>query len=142
MNKHVSTGAGLVVVIAIILAFGAFYFFSTKLETETPVAQSQTNVSKCQPRAFMGEAKIKGWYVKENSKKLVQVADEDLAKLPAGKGKIQIIDADASMEKNLNNSTKEKPGEITITGFAVPCNDVALASISYKDGIFRPFLKN
>ena len=37
---------------------------------------------------------------------------------------------------------KEKPGEITITGFAVPCNDVALASISYKDGIFRPFLKN
>lgn len=142
MNKHVSTEAGLTIVIVVIIAFASFYFFSNKLEMETSVVQSQTNINKCQPRAFMGEAKIKGWYVKENSKKLVQVADEDLSKLPLSKGKIQIIDADESVEKSLDGSTKDKPEEITITGFAVPCNDVALASISYKDGIFRPFLKN
>jgi hypothetical protein len=129
MNRHIPTTAGLIIVILVILAFGSFYFFSNKQDISfSPI---ETNSQKCQPRAFAGEAKIKGWYV----------ADEDLPKLPVNENKIQVIDITPDMEKKLKKSTENKPEEITITGFAVPCNDVALASISYKDGIFRPFLK-
>lgn len=146
MNKKIPTAAGFIIVLIAATAFLIIFlnsYWSYK-DAATTVIADQTkskNGSDCKPRAFAGEANIRGWYANDDSQKLIQIAKEDLPKLPVYKNdKIKVVDATPGIEKKLKNSTEKNPGEITITGFADLCNGVALASISYKDGIFHSYM--
>lgn len=150
MNNHISTKAGLIIITVIFVAFIIVEYVVYKSATAEQANLSSniaiSNGKSCKPKAFAGAAQVKGWYIKESAEKVVRVADEDLSKLPSNggnvKNKIQIIDLNPEIEKKLQGSSEENPQTLTITGFAVPCNgSAALASISYKDGIFRPYLK-
>jgi hypothetical protein len=147
MNKKIPTAAGFVIILiasAIFLSIFLYSYESYKDSAALVTADpgKTKSESNCQPKAYAGEASIKGWYTNDGSQKLIQVAKEDLSKLPlADNDKIKIVDASPNVEKNLKNSTEKKPGQITITGFANMCNGVALASINYKDGIFRSYFK-
>jgi len=148
MNKKIPTAAGFVIVLIAATAFLIIFLnsYGSYKDAATSVIVEQAKPkdgSDCKPRAFTGEANIKGWYTNDGSQKLIQIAKEDLPKLPVDKNdKIKIVDASPDVEKKLEKSTEKKPGEITITGFADPCNGVSLASINYKDGIFRPYMSN
>jgi hypothetical protein len=151
MNRTISTPVGLILILVSAVAFLAIFLHSYKSYKE--VATSDVSVqlqprsasaSACRLRAFMGHADIKGWYADKNSQKVIQIAKDDLLKLPTNKNdKIQVIDLTPDAEKKLANSSENKPGELTITGYALPCDDeVSLASIDYKDKIFHPYINN
>lgn len=147
MNKKIPTTAGFVIVLIAATAFLIIFLnsYGSYKDAATSVMDEQVkpkDKTGCKPRAFAGEANIRGWYTNDGSQKLVQIAKEDLSKLPDENksDKIRIVDANPDIEKKLEKSTEKKPGEITITGFADLCNGVVLASINYKDGIFRQYM--
>ncbi|HLN19119.1 MAG TPA: hypothetical protein VK255_03040 [Patescibacteria group bacterium] len=142
MNIKISPIAAFVV---LLLAGGVFLTIFLKSydsykNAAIPVLQKAEKEAACKPRAFSGEANIKGWYV-DNQQKIVQIDKQDQSKLPLEGDKIKIIDTNQGVEKKLKNSSKDKPEEITITGFLSLCNGTNLASINYKDGIFRPYIQ-
>lgn len=143
MNKKISTSITAIIIIFILIILASlFKGYNDDIKPVVSQKAEPKEQSKCVPRAFAGEAKVKGWYVEEDNKKLVKIASSDLAKLPLEKDKVRIIDADQNTDKKLSNSSEEKPASLTITGFADLCNGVALASINYKDKIFQPYMNN
>jgi hypothetical protein len=103
----------------------------------------------CKIHAYRGETKIHGWYVNSGSDWLLVISDEDIQNLPNYDGTetfktknktIKLVDVTPAMEKKLIKTSEKNPQIIKITGFATRCKGVPLASIEYKDGIFRPYL--
>lgn len=104
-----------------------------------------TESRTCEPKAYAGKAQIKAWTIEEES--VVRISEEDKNKLPdkgvaINDNKIKIIDITPEVKEKMQKATEESPEKLTITGLAMPCSGgMVLASISYKEGIFRPFLK-
>ena len=105
------------------------------------IPKNNSEKNSCRVRAFQGEAEIKVWQAVENEEMVLKVAGEDLAKLPVDeKSNFKLIDSDSEIEKKLAASSEEKPVKISISGYFDRCEEVPLASLEYKDGIFRPYL--
>jgi hypothetical protein len=105
--------------------------------------------NSCRTHAFEGEAKIHGWYVNEENDWILVISDEDMKNLPNYDGseeyklknkRIKLVDADSSIEKKLRATSEKKPMTIKITGYAIPCDGIPLATIDYKEGIFKKFM--
>jgi hypothetical protein len=155
MKKRIPTGIGLAIIffLAAVVLFAWKNLYQSIAEIENDSIQTQIFMTKnkeCKPRAFTGEAKIKGWYVTEDSEKLFQVAKENIGQLPVTNGdpqygekdsKLKLVDITPEMEKKLVKSSEENPQSITIKGYALPCEgNRAFASLDYKDGIFKSLL--
>ncbi len=104
----------------------------------------------CNVKAFAGQAQIHVWPVAEESKDIVAIKDEDINQLPPFVGKtdieeknlkVKIIDLTPELATTLSSATQDNPATIKIQGYLSRCEDkIALASLEYKDKIFRTHL--
>lgn len=104
----------------------------------------------CSIKAFAGEAQIHVWPVAQESKDIVAIKDEDISQLPPFIGKsdikeknlkVKIIDLTPELATTLASATEDSPAAIKIQGYLSRCEDkIALASLEYKDKIFRSHL--
>lgn len=158
MNIRIPTGIGLAIIVffaAIVLViwqsaqkYTMDWTAGTEVGRQTTLAANKNSDNDCPIKVYAGEEKIKGWYTEENSHKVFNVSGSDLAKLPVFNNpqykdrisRLIIVDNDATTEKKMSKTTEKNPGMITIRGFAIECRGTALASLNYKDGIFRPYL--
>lgn len=142
MNKQIPSLAAFVIVLLAGAVFLVIFLksYNSYEEVAVPVMQKTEKSAECKPRAFSGETTIKAWPTDEQEDTL-QIAKDDVSKLPLEKDKIKLVDASSSVEKKIRNSSENKPAELTITGFMSLCDGTTLASLNYKDGIFRPYLK-
>lgn len=106
----------------------------------------------CNMKAFAGEAQIHVWPADTKIKDIVAIKDEDINQLPPAirdkqskekNLKVKIIDLTPELEATLASATKDAPAAVKIQGYLSRCQDkVALASIEYKDKIFRNYLND
>ena len=141
MNKKISSLLAISIIVVFSLFVGLFaWFFGKDINISTaPINASE----KCKVRAYKGGTNIRVWQVENNGKTSLKVKEEDTAKLPVKNSNIlQLIDPTPEIQKELSSSSENTPVEIRISGFADKCSEVFLASLEYKDGIFRPYLFN
>jgi hypothetical protein len=119
----------------------------TEKNTKAPVTVSNA----CRTHAYKGEAKVRGWYVSFGNEWLLAVSDEDIKNLPNYDGteefktknkQIKLVDVTPAVEKKLKSTSEKNPQVVTITGYVSRCESVPLASLEYKDGIFKKFLNS
>lgn len=112
-------------------------------------ADSANKENLCKTHSYRGEVEISGWYSDSEDGWLLVVSDDDIEKLPRFDGteeykeknkKIKLVDATSQIEKKIKTTSEEKPVKVKITGFVARCDDVPLASLEYKDGIFKKYL--
>lgn len=151
MHRVVSTPLS-ITLIAISAIFVAAYALTTGHSLTFPAddqifamrnlpKKSASDPAICQVHAFQGEAKVSAWKIMKGDKAMVQVAAADVPKLPSKDiDNFELIDTTPELEKKLDSSSEEKPVKIAISGFATKCDGTALACLSYKEGIFRPYL--
>jgi len=143
MNRVISPKFALATIVFIFFVMTvAIWIASQSIETNNLAAQPPSAKNKsgsCTPRAFQGEAKVRVWQAKDD-KKIVEVANEDVDRLPIAKNKISIIDSTPVLQERLSAASEEQPETVTLTGFATTCGDLAYASLNYKDGIFRQYI--
>jgi len=147
MNKKISTAFAIAV---IILIAGVFTLIFTKSDqdfgpgtyVQSKAGDKKVEKTDCSKRAYDGEVKIKGWYVKDGESWVLQISDSDLEKLPESYRGSRIILADASESiiAKLKKSSEKNPSEITIKGFYFRCDGIPMASISPGEEIFKKYL--
>jgi hypothetical protein len=107
------------------------------------------NNNSCKTHFYKGEAEISGWYVNTDDEWFLVVSDVDIEKLPKYDGteeyklknkKIKLVDVTSQIEKKLKLTSEKKPATITITGYMTRCEGVPLASLEYKENIFKKYL--
>ncbi len=148
MNKTISSRLAISLLIAIAIVFLTYLWFENRsLQNEAlpPVSNAQmirnNQKTACKNHAYKGNVTVKVWPVKKGDKTVLKIADDDLVKMPSKKiTEIALVDSNSQLTKSLNKASVKNPAEITLTGVAIPCHGTALACLSYKDGIFRPYL--
>lgn len=106
---------------------------------------------QCMDHAYTGGAEIKGWLVDEGGKNYIRIPADEMTKLPENETtrslrqieedkKIIAVDMNQEIKDTFKESSTENQKLIRITGFATTCEGEMLASLEYKDGIFREFL--
>jgi hypothetical protein len=156
MHKKISSRLALEIILLLAIMVGGYTLIKYQqlnyLSMPTSITiNSKPNVSNdsCKVHAYEGEAKIRGWYLNDGNEWLLVVSDEDMEKLPNYDGteeyklknqKIKLIDATSQIENKLRLTSEKKPQSITITGYAMRCDGVPLASIDYKKGMFRKYM--
>lgn len=155
MNKKISSRLALFIILGLAIFFMlTFWIMGEKNNARkyytAPVISIGKNIpqqQKCLIKAYANKsAKIKIWM---DGNKNIHVANESLNILPDYSNTaefkkensiIKIVDISSQTEKELAASSSAKPSEVTITGFARTCKGYALASLNYKDGIFKNYL--
>jgi hypothetical protein len=159
MHKKISSRLAIEIIFLFAVLLGGYTLISSEIPEKDSVSKSAVIVKKnktinvsddsCKIRAYEGEVRIHGWYASNESGWLFVVSDEDIKNLPnydeteeykLKNKKIRLVDATPQMEKKLKLTSEKKPQTITITGYVSRCEGIPLASIKYKDGIFRKFL--
>jgi hypothetical protein len=158
MHREIPSRLALEIILLLAILTGGYtiieYQFFINTATAPLVARNSSKADmnadrSCKTRVYQGEAKIRGWYVKSGNDWLLAVAGEDMKNLPKYDGteeytiknkQIKLVDITPAVEKKLKQTSEAKPQLITITGYAARCSEVPLASIRYKDGIFRKYL--
>lgn len=145
MNKKISSR--LAIFFIIFLAVFVTVYTWVNVNDFDPEAQNEMtrDVSPssglCKARAFKGMAKIKVWQTVKNDRVVLAVSSDDTEKLPLKSASdFQLIDPTPEVEKKLSKSSQDEPVELKISGFASLCNGMYLASLEYKDGIFKPYI--
>lgn len=120
---------------------------TTSIDNPIPV---KVATKECSMKAFAGQAQIHVWPAVKESKDIVFIKDEDINQLPPFVGKtdikeknlkVKIIDLTPAIETTLASATVDSPATIEIQGYLSRCeNKIALASLEYKDKIFRNHL--
>jgi hypothetical protein len=147
MNKKVS----ITFAVSVIILIGgtlAFIFlniaqnFGPNVYVASNIEKKKTGSSNCPKHAFNGEAEIKGWYVSDGRGWLLQIASDDLEKLPAGYQDSRVILADApdSLVAKLKKSSEKNPTELTIKGFYASCDGIPMVSIASGEEVFKKYL--
>lgn len=162
MNKHVSRSFAFIIIIVVaVLAWINIIHLNSDIDIAVLENNPRFHVfpkknppkeKECAIHAYQGEAAIKVYYVPNSEKEndwSVKIAEDDWNKLPVKienenfSGQFQqlkLVDIDKSLQNKLAKSTAQDPISITITGYATRCDDIALASINYEEGIFHPYL--
>jgi hypothetical protein len=150
MNRKLSSDFAILVVVAIALFSGImFWVWNKRLTTEVSYSQNITSQKNeknksenCSKHAYEGEVAIHGWYVFENNEWLLQIADGDLGKLPAGynKSKVELADGPADLIKKLKSASQENSVEVTIKGFYTHCEGFPMVSVSPGGDVFKKYL--
>jgi hypothetical protein len=103
-------------------------------------AKKKSGLASC-PRVFEGEAEIRVWQTETDGETVLKIADEDTTLLPQKEcDYLNLVDLDPELEAKLSKSSEKNPVKIKITGFAKKCSGNFIASVNYKNGIFKPFL--
>jgi len=105
---------------------------------------SSAKKEDCRNIIYNGNAKINGWYEENGNDWFFRIIDTDLSKLPTNpdnQTRLKIVDSTNELISNLKKSNHNNPEEITITGYAFNCNGAPLVALSYRDGIFKNYLK-
>lgn len=159
MHKKISGRLAIEVILLLSILVGGYALIGSGMLDSNNGAKSSVSAkadkvadnvdNSCKAHAYEGEAKIRGWYVNDGNDWLLVVSDEDMQKLPNYDGteeyklknkKIKLIDATSQIEKKLKLTSEKKPQVITITGYVMRCGGVPLASIEYKEGIFKKYM--
>jgi len=159
MHRKISGRLAIEVILLLSILVGGYALIgSGMLDSNSGVKNSaptkagkvaDTADNSCKTHAYEGEAKIRGWYVNDGNDWLLVVSDEDMGKLPNYDGteeyrlknkKIKLVDVTSQIEKKLKLTSEKKPQTVTITGYVIRCGGVPLASIEYKEGIFKKYM--
>jgi hypothetical protein len=159
MHKKISGRLAIEIIFLLSVLVGGYALFNSGIWSQNDFPQNAPSVKtnnaiatpadSCKTHAYQGEAKISGWYVNDGNEWLLVVSDEDMGKLPNYDGteeyklknkKIKLIDVTSQTEKKLKLTSEKKPQIITITGYVMRCGGVPLASIEYKEGIFKKYM--
>lgn len=157
MNKKISAVLAWEIILAFfVVAVGILWIENQNFRTEKIAANVPVNrlndssaTKNCAVHAYKGNVEIKGWLVEENQEKFIRVAEKDLINLPMYNGtaefknnnlKIKVIDITPQLESKLKKSSKENAVTVPLKGYLTRCQDVPLASINYREGIFRSYL--
>lgn len=158
MHREISSRLALEIILLLAILVGGYTIIKRKSLNEiyiAPAVNKSSNIlntasnEQCKTHIYEGGAAIHGWYVNSGNDLLIVVADEDIKSLPNYDGtqeyiaknkQIKLVDLTPALEKKLKQTSENKPQLITITGYAIRCNDIPLASISYKDGVFNKYL--
>ncbi len=149
MHRQVSTNLS-ISLIAIFALIVAVYSIAKTYSLNSAVADQDSSLVRvekkstaCKNHAFAGPSTISVWHSEEKDRNIINVKKDNTGRLPVDNiEKIKLVDATPEIEGKLMSSSEEKPIELDISGFAILCDGTALASLSYKDGIFRPFMTN
>jgi hypothetical protein len=166
MSKKIASefATGVVVITALVIG-GFFWLSEKKMESESErvvfsgasvaPSKSKGNEKKseqaifgCQTRYFEGEGSVRGWLVKpetiNDDKLTVEIQKEDIEKLPSSKADtmqetfvVTLIDPTDQNRVDLKNATKEKPANLTVRGYARPCQPSPILSIEPATIAFR-----
>jgi hypothetical protein len=148
MDKKISSSFAIIVIL-IIASFIAFIFLlgSNNMKSEFSSSGNTKNNKKsnsqvCSRHAFEGEAKIKTWYVDENGKQVLRVADENLNDLPPKyeSPKVELADGSSKIIQNIKKASAEKPAEVTIKGYYFNCEGNPMVSIAPGGEVFKKYL--
>ena len=158
MKKKIPSSIAILIILAIAIVLGAsFWTIGKKLETTKMASNPKFSKSAepaCAAHAYSGEAKVRGWFAddkKSGKERIFQIIEEDIKLLPKYDGtdefrkqnsQFKLVDVDLKAEKTLKNASEKKPATVTITGYMQPCDGMRLASLNYKDGIFRNYLND
>jgi hypothetical protein len=162
MHKKISGRLAIEIVLFLSILVGGYALIGSRIFEDqnytSYVALSGKNVkpsvtvsSSCKTHAYKGEAKVHGWYVSSGNEWLLNVSDEDIKNLPNYDGtdefktknkQIKLVDVTPAVEKKLKSTSEKNPQVFTITGYVSRCESVPLASLDYKDGIFKKFLNS
>lgn len=155
MNKRINTHLALIVILFLAIGVTVYTLLSSRnIESEisnsskkqevlkpTPKKQEQKQ-NTCQARAYEGAAEVRVWQKEETEKMILQVSSEDAIKIPPkNDASFQLIDPTPELEQKITKSSEKNPVKIKISGFATLCDGTYLASLEYKEGIFRPYIK-
>lgn len=154
MNKRINTHLALIIILLLSAAVTIYTLLGSrsvesdidyslkKKETAVMIPDKQAqNKNICQARAYEGKAEIKVWQVEKDGKNVLRVNKEDEAKMPKGNaGDFKLIDPTPELMDKIADSSEKNPVEIKISGYASLCDGTYLASLSYNDGIFRPYI--
>ena len=146
--------AKLAIIVAIlVLSFfiGLFLIGQKRGTFQNKTTISVNSVQECKNHAYQGDAEIKGWLVTKDGKEYIGIPKEEMSKLPKNETtekhvrknedkKIVAVDMKPELKDVLNESSEDNKKSIKITGFATTCRGEMLASLDYKEGIFRQYL--
>jgi hypothetical protein len=139
IHKKISSLLAIGIIIIFALTVGLFsWFFGKSIKSSTPPIEAS---EKCKVHAYKGRTTLHVWKVGDGKETSLRVKDEDVDKLPSQNSTtLKLVDPTPEIQNNLSSSSENNPIEIKISGFADKCGKVFLASLEYKDGIFRPYL--
>jgi len=156
MNKKISTSFAFIVILLVsVLVLFMYWMSIEKNKSGSKIIQfnrASKGQKKCSIHAYQGESKIRVWKDKEYSDEngiACRVAEQDLKELPKYDGTenfksknsiVKLVQMTPAIEDKLKNSSEKNPVKIIIKGFATRCDGISLASVEYKDGIFRNYL--
>lgn len=112
-------------------------------KTESRVAATVEKEQQCAKHAYDGEVKVKVWnYGSEKDESFINIAEEDLAKLPANckNQKAKIVDVSSDLDEKIKKSSKENPVEVTIKGVLNDCGDFISLSLESGEKVFKKYL--
>ncbi len=146
MNKKISTSFAILVIL-LVASFATFVFRegSRNLNSGSsfPKVKNRDEAEKCSRRAYDGEVKIRVWNTNENGENLLQVAEDDLEKLPVQdekKSKVKLVDGSSVVLEKIEKASEEKPAEVTVKGFYLDCEGVPMISLNSGEEVFKKYL--
>jgi hypothetical protein len=152
MNKTIPTKSALAIIFLLALIVSTYSMVrATSIDQEVSWAMPKSSMPQtlkkaqadCKDRAFEGTAEINVWPVIKDEKTILEIPVSDMPQLPSSDIKnFRLIDTTPALEKKIAASSEKKPVKIKISGFAILCNGMTLASLDYKEGIFRPYMLN
>jgi len=153
MNKQVSATFSFVLILVLSIAVSTYAIAKNKELAKLDSRSAQATMasannakkiqitSNCKTRAFEGSAEIYVWKAEKDGQEILQLDKNDLAQLPIKDTEtLKLIDPTPDISKELEGSSEKNPVKLKISGFADKCDGVSLVALSYKDGIFKPYL--
>jgi len=161
MHKKISSRLAIEIVLFFSILVGGYTLLSSGtfeqqnagniVVTGKKVAAPAGVANACKTHAYKGEAKVRGWYVNSGGEWFLAISDEDMKNLPNYDGteefriknkQMKLVDITPALEKKLKSTSEKNPQIVTITGYVSRCEGVPLASLEYKDGIFKKYLNS
>jgi|GEM_PF-1097985 len=111
----------------------------------------------CSGVVYDGRVTVKGWYVMDTDyvekEWMLKIADSDMNKFPEAffggvkdaahnaNQKLKLVDAPHELQKELRESTKENPKQITLKGYYLYCEGFPVVSIFPATESFKQYIK-
>jgi len=149
VNRKISGLSALFIIVVLAAALSSYSLIKSRDinfdEMPDNLNGSYKKIAKnaCHVRAFQGSAEVDVWQTVENDRMVLKIDPKDAVKLPLKEAQgFQIIDPTPALQEELADSSESAPVRVKISGFADLCEGIYLASLDYKDGIFKPYILN